>query len=91
MQAIRRNDGSMTTLLVQGTVVNVSQAPQSVPQLVASLHDHQGQELKRWSFTTEIAQLMPGRSPGFRTEVLDTSTGPTQVSIAFGNPNDTTP
>ena len=83
VQAVRRNDGSMTTLLVQGVVVNASQTPQFVPQLVASLRDQQGQEVKRWEFTTEVTQLMPGRSTGFRTEVLDTSTGPTQVSIAF--------
>jgi hypothetical protein len=83
VQAVRRNDGSMTTLLVQGVVVNVSQAPRPVPQLVASLRDPQGLEIKRWAFTTEVSELPPGRSTGFRTEVLDPSTGPTQVSIAF--------
>ena len=87
VQAVRHNDGGTTTLLVQGDVVNVSQAPQSVPQLIASLRDQRGTEIKHWVFATEVSQLMPGGTTGFRTEVLDTSAGPTQVSIAFAGGN----
>lgn len=83
VQAVRHTDAGMTTLLVQGDVVNVSQAPQNVPQLIASLRDQRGTEVKHWVFATEVSRLMPGGTTGFRTEVLDTSTGPTQVSIAF--------
>jgi hypothetical protein len=87
VQAVRRNDGGMTTLLVQGDVVNASQAPQNVPQLIASLRDQRGTEVKHWVFTAEVSRLMPGGTTGFRTEVLDSSTGPTQVSIAFAGGN----
>ncbi|MGH6926792.1 MAG: FxLYD domain-containing protein, partial [Dongiaceae bacterium] len=72
-------------LTVQGVVVNVSNAVQPVPRLVATVKDLQGQELDSWSFAAEVTHLPPGGSTGFRTETVypTATTQSTNVSVTF--------
>ncbi|MGH6930292.1 MAG: hypothetical protein ACREEV_18385 [Dongiaceae bacterium] len=85
VQASKAEDQGVPILTVQGVVVNVSNAVQPVPRLVATVKDLQGQELDSWSFAAEVTHLPPGGSTGFRTETVypTATTQSTNVSVTF--------
>lgn len=59
------------TLVVEGTIVNISGAPMDVPELQASLTDAGGAELANWVFTADSSSLPPGGFTTFRTSAVD--------------------
>lgn len=83
VQAERSSDQDMPILIVQGVVVNTSNAVRRVPPLLATLRDAQGVELDRWTFAAELTELAPGASTGFRTEAVSPTTQSTNLSVMF--------
>lgn len=69
-------------LVVEGTIVNVTETPLQVPQIRASLTDGVGTELTQWTFTADSETLPPG---GFTTFQTSTSNPPDEgnLSLAF--------
>ena len=59
------------TLVVEGTIVNVSGAPRDVPELKASLTDVDGAELAYWIFAADSSSLPPGGFTTFQTSAVD--------------------
>jgi len=59
------------TLVVEGTIVNVSGTPLDVPELQASMTDASGAELANWVFAAESSSLPPGGFTTFRTSAAD--------------------
>jgi hypothetical protein len=83
VQASKADDQGVPVLTVQGVIVNVSNAVQPVPRLVATVKDMQGAELDSWTFTAEVTHLPPGGSSGFRTETIYPTTQSANVSVTF--------
>jgi hypothetical protein len=83
VQATKADDQGVPILTVQGVVVNVSNAMQPVPRLVATIKNMQGAALNSWSFAAETTHLPPGGTTGFRTETIYQQTQPTNVSVTF--------
>jgi len=69
--SVRRLVDGQRTLLIEGSVVNVTDTPQTVPTLRAVLTDPQGQEITHWTFTAEGGDLPPGGVTTFQTSTQD--------------------
>ena len=69
-------------LVVEGTVVNISENLLRVPQIKASLTDGEGAELAQWVFAADSETLPPG---GFTTFQTSTANPPDEgnLSLAF--------
>ena len=60
-----------TTLLIEGSVVNISDRAQPVPALRAIITDAEGVEVSQWTFTTEHGDLPPGEQTTFQTSTAN--------------------
>ncbi len=58
-------------LVVEGTIVNISENPLQVPQIKASLTDGEGAELAQWTFAADSETLPPGGFTTFQTSTAD--------------------
>ena len=58
-------------LVVEGTIVNISENLLQVPQIKASLTDGEGAELAQWTFAADSETLPPGGFTTFQTSTAD--------------------
>jgi predicted Zn finger-like uncharacterized protein len=77
----QQEDGK-PVLVVQGEVVNISSALQTVPKLRASLRDN-GREVQSWIFQATQSRLLPGESASFVTRFKGPSPSATDLTISF--------
>lgn len=77
-----RNDET-NTLVVQGSIVNISKQPREVPPLRAMITTATRQELKSWTFTTGVIVLLPGDKAAFKTELNDLPKGGSDLAVTF--------
>ena len=61
----------MTALMIQGTVVNVSEVPREVPGVRVTITDEADQLVDSWTITPEVELLAPGQATAFRTSIKD--------------------
>lgn len=76
-------DEGMPVLFVSGTVVNISNRDQPVPQLRAILFDDSRRELYRWTFDAGIPSLSAGASKNFRVPLQNPPPDARAVNISF--------
>lgn len=76
-------EDGMPILFVSGTVVNVSNRNQAVPQLRAILFDDSKRELYRWTFDAGIPSLSPGASKDFRIPLQNPPPDARAVNVSF--------
>lgn len=69
-------------LVVQGEVVNISTALQTVPKLRASLLEN-GHEVQADIFQAAQSRLLPGEVASFVTRFKDSSPSATELTVAF--------
>jgi len=67
VRTVRRVVGGKPVVVVEGLVANVSDQPQTVPMLRASLTDAKGTEVENWTFSASASSLPPGGTTGFET------------------------
>jgi predicted Zn finger-like uncharacterized protein len=82
VSSTRREDGP-PAIVVEGTVVNVSNRPREVPRLKAVVRSAAHQDLKNWTFTPGVLVLLPGETASFRAELADPPRGATDLAITF--------
>jgi hypothetical protein len=75
-------------MVIQGVIVNDSDSAQTVPLLSGYLHRNDGQVLRRWQFAAPAAQIGPGESITFRSEVPDPPAGAHSVRVRFDGEDD---
>lgn len=73
-------------LIVSGVVINTSQRPRRVPMLEAQLQSTQGAVIERWRFEAAAAELQPGASARFRSELPNPPAGINKVHVTFALP-----
>lgn len=83
LDPVAQTVGDQRILVIQGMVTNDGNAPRTVPMLEATLHDQAGTVLTRWTFAPERAQLEPGESSTFRTEIRQAPAATSRVNVAF--------
>jgi len=71
------------TLVIEGVVVNATDRRQSVPTLEASILDPSGATLKHWVFEPRQAELAPGQSASFRTDMPYPPPQTARVNVRF--------
>ena len=82
VSSTRREDGP-PTIVVEGTVVNVSNKPREVPRLKAVVRSAAHQDLKNWTFTPGVLVLLPGETASFKAELADPPRGAIDLEIRF--------
>lgn len=70
-------------LVLDGTVLNTSDEPVDVPQMVAVVRDAQNVALQQWTFSADVAALQPGQSVSFTTRLADPADTAADVKIVF--------
>lgn len=80
-----RKRGPIRSMVISGVILNNSSRPQSVPLLAAELRDPEGRALTRWRFKADSAELEPGQSTSFRTEVDDAPQQVHSVNVNFAS------
>jgi hypothetical protein len=83
LDPVARAVDGQRTLMIQGLITNGSSEAKTVPMLEATLHDQTGTVLTRWTFAPEKAQLDPGESATFRTEIQEAPAATSRVNVAF--------
>lgn len=78
----RHIDGQRT-LIVSGVVVNTSERRRRVPKLEAQLQTSDGKVIKRWQFDPTTAEVAPGASIRFRSEITNPPPGTRKVHVTF--------
>jgi hypothetical protein len=78
-----REGSGFQKLIVKGVVLNASQRPCRVPTLEARLCSAQGRVIKLWRFDAAMAELQPGASARFRSELPNPPPGAQDIHIGF--------
>jgi hypothetical protein len=78
-----RERSGLQKLIVKGVVLNASQRPCTVPTLEARLCSAQGQVIELWQFDTATAELQPGASARFRSELSNPPPGAQDIDVRF--------
>ena len=82
VNSFKRTVNGQPTLLIEGSVVNISDRAQPVPALRAIITDAEGAEVSQWTFTTERGDLAPGAQTTFQTSTADPASG-VSLSLIF--------
>jgi len=80
IKSVRRLVEGERLVVIEGKVANISDKPQSVPPLRASLTDAQGERVDEWTFQAADVTLPPGGVTGFETS---TKNAPREGSLAI--------
>ncbi|BCW87725.1 hypothetical protein sos41_08550 [Alphaproteobacteria bacterium SO-S41] len=78
------HDGA-STLVVTGSIANVTTEERPVPRIRATLFDKDQKELHSWTFDAGIASLKPGESHDFRQVLAQPPTETYQVYAHFAD------
>ena len=88
MKISRETQESLSTLVVEGTIVSISGKPTEVPRLRFSARDASGQEIYTWSTMPSRSILGPGEKLEFRSRLVSPPPTATDVVVRFFNPQD---
>lgn len=80
-----RDLGPIRSMVISGVILNNSSRSQSIPLLAAELRDAEGRALTRWRFKADSAELEPGQSTSFRTEVDEAPEQVHSVNVNFAS------
>ena len=81
----RAEEGGVAYLVLDGTVVNVTDEILSVPEMTAVVRDEQSAALQQWTFRADVVALQPGESAAFKTRLAAPADGATDVKIEFAD------
>ena len=79
----RRQEGSVTLLVVAGEIHNPTDHLRSLPALRGTVLDGHGDAVQSWLFTAEAPQLLPGDTGRFQSELAAPSPGAVKVNVTF--------
>ena len=82
VNSFKREVDGTRTLMIEGSVVNVSDMAQSVPALRAVITDAEGSQITEWTFTADSETLPPGGKASFATSTEDPERG-VNLSLIF--------
>jgi predicted Zn finger-like uncharacterized protein len=83
--SVRRLISGDRVLIIEGEVLNISNAVVSVPRLRASLNNSDGDEISFWYFSAEDTELGPGESTRFETSTNNPPKSGKNLSISLNS------
>ena len=81
----------LSSLVVEGTIVSVSNRPSEVPRLRFAARDSAGQEVYTWTAMPGRSILGPGEKLDFRSRFVSPPDNAVDVMVRFVNAQDATP
>ena len=79
----RRQEGTVTLLVVAGEIHNPTDRLRSLPALRGTVLDGQGDAVQTWLFTAEEPQLLPGDTGRFQSELAAPAPDAVKVNVTF--------
>ncbi|MDI9408270.1 MAG: zinc-ribbon domain-containing protein [Candidatus Pacebacteria bacterium] len=71
------------SILVHGTVLNLSNLPKFIPTLEAAAHNGQGEVIKTWQLTLSLPILLPGDNSEFRAPIDNIPPATSEIRVNF--------
>ena len=84
-QAMTSSSDGATTLVVTGSIANVTGEERPVPPIRATLFNKDKAELHSWTFDAGVASLKPGETHAFRQELAQPPADTYQVYAHFAD------
>lgn len=78
-------DAGTPVLVLEGTVINKSNHPITLPALMANLRDDRNVVVESWTFRTDVERLAPGATASFRTRKERPPERARHVDVVFTN------
>lgn len=91
MRISKEAQEGLSSLVVEGTIVSVSNGPSEVPRLRFSARDSAGQEVYTWPTMPGRGIVGPGEKLDFRTRFVSPPDNAVDVMVRFVNAQDATP
>ncbi|MGA7211390.1 MAG: FxLYD domain-containing protein, partial [Pseudolabrys sp.] len=91
MRISKEAQEGLSSLVVEGTIVSVSNRPSEVPRLRFSARDSAGQEVYTWTAMPGRGIVGPGEKLDFRTRFVSPPDNAVDVMVRFVNAQDATP
>jgi predicted Zn finger-like uncharacterized protein len=88
MRISKETQESLSSLVIEGTIVSVSNKPTEVPRLRFAARDSTGQEIYTWTTMPSRSILGPGEKLDFRSRLVSPPAGASDVMVRFFNPQD---
>ena len=82
VNSFKRDVGGTRTLVIEGSVVNISDREQELPALRAVITDAEGGQITEWTFRAQGDSLPPGGRAAFETSTEDPERG-VNLSLIF--------
>ncbi|HXZ45701.1 MAG TPA: MJ0042-type zinc finger domain-containing protein [Pseudolabrys sp.] len=88
MRISKEAQESLAALLIEGTIVSISNKPTEVPRLRFAARDAMGQEIYTWTSMPSRSILGPGEKLEFRSRLVSPPPTATDVIVRFFSPQD---
>ena len=88
MRISKETQESLSSLVIEGSIVSISGKPAEVPRLRFAARDGAGQEIYTWTSIPSRSVLGPGEKLDFRSRLVSPPASATDVMVRFFNPQD---
>jgi predicted Zn finger-like uncharacterized protein len=88
MRISKETQEGLSALVIEGTIVSVSNRPTEVPRLRFAARDASGQEIYTWNALPSRSILGPGEKLDFRSRFVSPPPNATDVMVRFLSPQD---
>ena len=83
MRISKESQEGLSSLVIEGTIVSVSNKPTEVPRLRFAARDASGQEIYTWNALPSRSILGPGEKLDFRSRFVSPPPNATDVMVRF--------
>ena len=88
MRISKETQESLSALVIEGTIVSISNKPTEVPRLRFAARDAMGQEVYTWTSMPSRSILGPGEKLEFKSRLVSPPPTASDVIVRFFNPQD---
>ncbi|HXX07996.1 MAG TPA: FxLYD domain-containing protein [Pseudolabrys sp.] len=88
MRISKETQESLSALVIEGTIVSISNKPAEVPRLRFAARDAMGQEVYTWTSMPSRSILGPGEKLEFKSRLVSPPSTASDVIVRFFNPHD---
>jgi len=88
MRISKETQESLSSLVIEGTIISISNKPTEVPRLRFAARDPMGQEIYTWTSMPSRSILGPGEKLEFRSRLVSPPASASDVMVRFFNPQD---
>ncbi|HET9716102.1 MAG TPA: MJ0042-type zinc finger domain-containing protein [Pseudolabrys sp.] len=89
MRISKESQEGVSSLVIEGTIVNIASKPTELPRLRFAARDSSGQEIYTWSALPSRSILGPGEKLDFRSRFVSPPPNAVDVMVRFFTPKDT--